>query len=328
MVYINIIQVVLMMIVVFILLGFGYEYFSDGVKGFLDKLVVVDFLLVLLVNLESFLFWDYFEIVFCFLIVGIVIVCQFYIIIKLLLFKDEWDVNWYLFIGILVEILFFFVVLAGFYVCFCFLDFIVDGVFISMDGIILIYVVMEFLVMVGLVVIFGLIFVGFLILEGFIQLLFLIIILDIIDLVFGYKLGVGYIKLKWFVVINKIVIVIFVVIFIVFFYEQLIYFSLSVGIFVQNGVYVYFFVVFVFVLMGIFLKEVFCQVLIVVSFIVVFVYFGIYYGCIGWYMQAEVCNLAVVVIFVILVLLFVGGLVYFWLWLKEGKKVVVCLKSL
>lgn len=320
MVYTNTIQAVLMTIVAVILLGSGYEHFSEGVKGFLDKLAAVDPLLATPVNPESFLFRDYFEIVFCSLIVGIAIVCQPHIITKSLLLKDEHDVNRYLITGILVETLFFSVVLAGLYARLRFPDLTADGEPISMDGIIPTYVVTEFPVMVGLVVILGLISAGLSTLEGLIQSLSATITSDIIDPLSGEALGAGEVRARRLVGINKIVIVLLAIVSIGLSYEQLLHPSLSVGIFAQNGVYAYFSAAFVPVLMGIFLKDVPRLAPMAASFTAVVVHFSIYYGRIGWYMQAEVRNPAVAVTFAILASLLVGGIVAYLLLRKDLQK--------
>lgn len=306
MVYTNTIQAVLMTIVAFILLGSGYEHFSEGVKGFLDKIAAIDPNLASPVNPESFLFRDYFEIVFCSLIVGIAIVCQPHIITKSLLLKDEHDVNRYLFTGILVETLFFSVVLAGLYARLRFPDLTADGAPISMDGIIPTYVVTEFPVMAGLLVILGLISAGLSTLEGLIQSLSATITSDIIDPLAGQTLGDGTSRERRLVAINKAVIIVLAVVSVWLSYQQLINPSLSVGIFAQNGVYAYFSAAFVPVLMGIFVKEVPRIAPVAASLTAVLVHFTIYYGRIGWYMQAEVRNPAVAVTFAILASLLVG----------------------
>ncbi|MBV6655827.1 MAG: hypothetical protein KI786_18795 [Mameliella sp.] len=319
MVYTNTIQAGLMTIVAFILLGSGYEHFSEGVKGFLDKLAAIDPLLAAPVNPESFLFRDYFEIVFCSLIVGIAVVCQPHIITKSLLLKDERDVNRYLLTGILVETLFFAVVIAGLYARLSFPDLTSEGAPISMDGIIPTYVITEFPVAIGLVVILGLISAGLSTLEGLIQSLSATITSDIIDPLSGTLLGAGDAKARRLVRINKLVIVALAVVSILLSYQQLINPSLSVGIFAQNGVYAYFSAAFVPVLMGIFLKDVPRAAPIAASLTAVFVHFGIYYGRIGWYMQAEVRNPAVAVTFAILASFLVGNLIYLFLKKKHSE---------
>lgn len=317
MVYTNTIQAILMTVVAVILLGSGYEHFSEGVKGFLDKIAAIDPLLAQPVNPSSFLFRDYFEIIFCSLIVGVAVVCQPHIITKSLLLKEERDVNRYLATGIIVEMLFFSVVLAGLFARLRFPDLTSEGEAISMDGIIPAYVVTAFPVAVGLVVILGLISAGLSTLEGLIQSLSSTITSDIIEPLFGHLMGGEAQKGRFLMGTNKMVIILLAIVAIALSYQQLISPSLSVGIFAQNGVYAYFSAAFVPVLMGIFLKEVPRAAPISASITAIVVHFGLYYGRIGWYMQAEVRNPAVAVTFAILASLTVGAAVYLAL---KGRK--------
>lgn len=321
MVYTNTIQAVLMIIVAVILLGSGYEHFSKGVNGFLDKLATVDPLLIEPVNPSSFLFRDYFESVFCSLVVGVAIVCQPHIITKSLLLKDEKDVNRYLIVGILVEALFFAVVIAGLFARLRFPDLTIDGEPISMDGIIPTYVVTEFPVIIGLIVILGLLSAGLSTLESLIQSLSSTITSDIIEPLAGSNLGSESSKARRLIFINKVVIVLLAIVSIVLSYQQLLYPSLSVGIFAQNGVYAYFSAAFVPVLMGIFLKAVPRIAPIAASVAAVVIHFGTYYGRIGSYMQEEVRNPAVAATFAILGSFVVGfGLYYLLRGRNEGAK--------
>ncbi len=89
MVYTNAIQAVVMLIVAVILLTSGYEHFSQGVHGFLDKLAAIDPVLVEPTNPQSPLFRNYFEIIFAQVVVGIAIVVQPHIITKSLLLKKN-----------------------------------------------------------------------------------------------------------------------------------------------------------------------------------------------------------------------------------------------
>ncbi len=156
MVYTNTIQAILMIIVAFILLGSGYEHFSHGVHGFLDKLKVIDPKLIQATNENSFLFRDFFEIVIAQIIVGVAIVCQPHIITKSLLLKSDGEVNRYLIFAVITELLFFLVVITGLYARLSFPDLTVNGMSLKMDGIISAYVVQEFPVWMGLLVILGL----------------------------------------------------------------------------------------------------------------------------------------------------------------------------
>lgn len=311
MVYTNAIQAILMLVVAVVLLTSGYEHFSQGVHGFLEKLAAIDPLLVEWVNPKSFLFRDYFEIVFCNLVVGVAIVCQPHIITKSLLLKSESDVNRYLITGILVEAVFFAVVFTGLYARLSFPDLTVDGAPLNMDGIIPAYVVREFPVAVGLVVIMGLLSAGLSTLEALIQSVSTTITSDIIEPLAGGRLGAaGDRRNRRLVSINKAVIVLLAVVSALLSYNQLVNSSLSVGIFAQNGVYAYFSAAFVPVLFGIYFRDVPRAAPAAASITAVLVHFGMYYGRIGWYMQAEVRNPAVAATFAILASLAAGFAIY------------------
>lgn len=310
MVYTNTIQAILMIIVAVILLTSGYEHFSDGVKGFMAKLEAIDPMLVAAVNPESFLFRDWFEIVFCSIVVGVAIICQPHILTKSLLLKEESQVNRYLVVAIIVEALFFAVVIAGLYARISFPDLTVDGEVLNMDGIIPAYVVKEFPVYVGLVVIMGLISAGLSTLEGLIQSVPTSITSDIIDPLAGKSLGEGEHRQRRLIFINKLVIIVVAVVSGWLSYDQLVNPSLSVGIFAQNGVYAYFSAAFIPVLFGIFLKDVPRAAVVAASVTAVVVHFSVYYGRISWYMQAEVRNPAVAATAAILSSLLVGYALY------------------
>jgi sodium/pantothenate symporter len=292
MVYTNTIQAVLMLVVAFILLGSGYEHFKNGVNGFLDKLAAIDPALVAASNPSSPLFRDFFEIVICNLIVGIAIVCQPHILTKSLLLKSESDVNKYLITGILVEMIFFAVVIAGLYARLSFPDLMVNGQKINMDSIIPTYVVSEFPVFVGILVIMGLLSAGLSTLEGLIQSLSTTITNDIVAPIGGFDqssaLDAG--RLVW---INRFVIVILAVTSILITRHQLLHPNLSVGIFAQNGVYAFFSAAFMPVLLGVFRKDTPKVAAVAASLTAVFVHFSVYYGGITPYMQGEVRNPAI-----------------------------------
>ena len=157
MVYTNAIQATLMLVVAVILLFSGMEYFQNGIGGFVKKLESIGPHYASLTNPDSFLFRDFFEIIFCQAVIGIAIVCQPHIITKSLLLKDEKDVNRYLIVGILVLLVFFQVVFVGLFARLHFPDLTVNGMPIPMDGIVSAYVVSEFSVYVTILVVLGLI---------------------------------------------------------------------------------------------------------------------------------------------------------------------------
>ncbi len=279
MVYTNTIQALLMLVVAFILLGSGYEHFSQGVHGFLDKLAAIDPRLAQPTNASSFLFRDFFEIYIAQIIVGIAIVCQPHIITKSLLLKSDRDVNRYLTVGIIVQMIFFFVVFAGLYARLAFPDLTVNGAPLKVDQIMSAYVVKEFPVFIGLLVVMGLISAGISTLEGLIQSLSTTITSDIIKPLFGQFLPTDdQRRAKFEIGINKGVIVLLALVSILLSYRQLTHPKLSVAMFAQNGVYGYFAAAFVPIVLGLFVKKVPKIVPMLAAVAAVLVHFTMYYG--------------------------------------------------
>jgi len=307
MVYTNMIQAVLMLIVAFILLGSGYEHFSDGVHGFLAKLKAVDPVLVRATNPESVLFRDWFEIGFAQFMIGIAVVCQPHIITKALLLKDEKDVNRFLTVAVLVELIFFSVVFTGLYARLMFPDLMLNGVAIKTDAILSTYVVAEFPVWMGLIVVLGLISAGISTLEGLIQSLSTTISNDLLPVFFPNLLLKSD---KNRIALNKLVIVVLAGVSAYFSYQQLVEPNLSVAIFAQNGVYAYFAAAFVPVLFGMFLPKAGLKVVAPASFAALLVHFSVYYAALTPWMQASVKNPAIPAALAISASLLIGGLLY------------------
>ncbi len=279
MVYTNTVQAIIMLMVAFILLGSGYDHFSNGINNFLNKLSAIDPKLVKTTNESSFLFRDYFEIIVAQMVVGIAIVCQPHIITKSLLLKSDSDVNRYLITASIVQMIFFLVVFTGLYARIEFPDLMINGSTLKLDGVISAYVVRKFPVFVGLIVVMGLISAGISTLEGLIQAISTTITTDIIKPLFGKFLSGDEKKnSSSLILINKIVIVIIGLISIYLSYDQLVNPKLSVGIFAQNGVYAYFSAAFVPILFGMFFKNVSKLSVISASIVAVVVHFSFFYG--------------------------------------------------
>ncbi len=312
MVYTNVVQASIMIVVAFILLGSGYEHFEGGITAFFDKLSAIDPMLVEPVNPQSPLFRDYFEILFCQIIVGIAIVCQPHIITKSLLLKSEKDVNIYLLVGISVQMLFFLVVIAGLYARLEFPDLTYLDKPMRMDTILSFYVIKKFSVYVGLLVVLGLISAGLSTLEGLIQSLSTTITSDIFAVLFPKNLfhNDTHKRIISEVNFNRLVIAVLAIISFVISYDQMMNPNLSVGIFAQNGVYAYFSAAFVPVLFGTFLKNTPLISTFTASVTAVVVHFGIYYGNITPYMQGAVKNPGVASAIAILCSLVVGSILY------------------
>jgi len=300
MVYTNTIQACLMLVVAFILLGSGYEHFSDGVKGFIDKLGAVDPKLVQVTNAESPLFRDFFEIIFCQIIIGIAVIFQPHIITKSLLLKKESDVNKYLLTGILVEIVFFLVVIVGFYARLEFPDLQVNGAALKVDEVVSTYVINEFPVYLGLLVVLGLISAGISTLEGLIQSLSTTITADIILPLSGKKKAETMAEMKKQVSLNRWVIVVLAAVSFLLSYQQIVEPDLSVAIFAQNGVYAYFAAACIPVCIGLFFPKARSETAFAAAIGAVVVHFSIYYLRLGSYMQMETRNPAIPATFAIL----------------------------
>ena len=312
MVYTNMIQASLMIVVAFILLTSGFEHFSDGIDGFLNKLKAIDPALAQGTNPASPMFRDYFEIIFCQIVVGIAIVCQPHIITKSLLLKNDNQVNTYLITGVVVEFLFFLVVFAGLYARLEFPNLTVDGSLLSLDGVLSAYVVKKFTAGIGIIVVMGLISAGLSTLEGLIQSLSTTITQDVIQPIFGEP------KIQP-VILNRLTIVFLAVASFAFSWQQLVSPDLSVGIFAQNGVYAYFSAAFVPVLFGTFLKQVPVHVPFVSSVSAIVIHFSVYYGRLTPYMQEEVRNPAIASTLAILGSLAIGLILYAYAKSKKEK---------
>jgi len=280
MVYTNTVQAALMLVVAFVLLGSGHEHFAGGVHGFLAKLRAIDPALVGTTNPGSFLFRSWFEIVVAQVVVGVAIVCQPHIITKSLLLKSDRDVNRYLAVGVVTELIFFAVVFAGLYARLAFPDLTVDGAALKMDGIIPAYVVHEFPVWLGLVVVLGLISAGLSTLEGLVQALATTLTSDLFVPLAGRLLPPAGTpaRERAMLAAGRIAIMLLAVVTVVLSRDQLQHPKLSVAIFAQNGVYAYFSAAFVPILFGMFLPRTPRVAAMAAAAVAVVVHFTMYYG--------------------------------------------------
>lgn len=320
MVYTNTVQAFLKLAVAVILLTSGYEYFADGVHGFLNKLSAIDPVLSQPFNPASPLFRDFFEVVICQLIVGTAVVCQPHILTRSLLLKNDKDLNRFLTVAILAQALFFMVVFAGLYARLQFPSLQLNGQPIPLDGVMGTFVVSRFPVYIAIILVLGMISAGMATLEGLIQSLSTTFTSDLIKPLTGNLLikqpgATGGIVTE--LVMNRIVIGLMAVVSVYLSYEQLKNPDLSVGIFAQNGVYAYFCGAFVPVLFGIFLKDCPRAAAIAASLTAVMVHFSVYYGRLTPYMHSGTRNPGVAAAIAILCSLTVGLILYYALRTKN-----------
>ena len=288
MVYTNTIQALVMIVVALILIFSGYTYFEGNVTNFISRLNAIDPALSQPFNPASPIFRDAWEVLFCNFIIGIAIVCQPHIITRSLMLRSAADINKYLVIAIVVEILLFMVMIAGFYARIAMPDLSSGGEPLPMDGIMPAYVIHRFSTGVGILVIFGLLSAGLSTLEGLVQSLSTTITNDII--LSGRASGVSEQTKTW---INRIVIALLAVVTIVVSYQQLVNPNLSVAILGQNGVYAFFSAAFIPVLLGIFTRNISKWVPITATLSAVIIYFATYYGQLSFYTTGTVRNPAV-----------------------------------
>jgi sodium/pantothenate symporter len=247
------------------------------------------------------------------------------------LLKKESEVNRFLLVAAVVEIIFFLVVMTGFYARLKFPDLLVEGVPLKNDGIIPAYVIATFsngrlAVIVGLIVVLGLISAGMSTLEGLIQSVSTTITSDVVKPLFG----------KWiegeraYITINKLAIGLLAVVSFFISWNQLIHPRLSVAILAQNGVYAYFSAAFIPVLFGIFMKDVGVRAPFTATITAIVVHFGIYYflpylsGEYGWnfgwfskYVSGTVRNPAIAASAAIVISTVTGLCIY---WFEKNKE--------
>lgn len=301
MVYTNLVQALLKVVVALLLLGSGFAYFSNGFAPFLQSLRSIDPTLAMAYNPKSPLFRDFFEVVVCQFLVGIAVVCQPHIITRSLLLKRDADVNRYLTFGILVLTIFFFVVFAGLYARLAFPDLQLNGQSIRLDAIMSTYIASQFSPPMGLVLMLGLLSAGLATLEGLIQSLSITITSDLVKPLLGGRLPLSEVRM------NRVVIAGLGVVSVLVSWQQLTHPDLSVGIFAQNGVYAYFAAMFVPVLFGTFLKNVPARVPLAAALTALLVHFGVYYGRLTPYMAEGTRNPGISAALAILAAVAVGG---------------------
>lgn len=306
-VYTNTIQASLMFIVAIIMLWSGKTYFSSGWEGFLDQLKIIDPQLVQSTYPASLLFRDYFEIIFCQIVIGVAVVCQPHILTKSLILKKNSDVTKFLVTAILVMTVFFAVVVTGLYARISFPDFISNGLSIKPDQIISFYIVEQFGTATLLLITLGLIAAGISTLEGLIQSLSVTFTQDLfIDHIPNVKQWEDFRK----IMLNRIVIIVMAVLTIVLSYRQIVAPDLSVAIFAQNGVYAFFGAAFFPLVSGMFSKHSSAKLMFITSISSLVIHFGTYYGKIGPYLQNDINNPAISATYAICIssIIGVGGM--------------------
>lgn len=312
MVYTNTIQAILMIIVALILIGSGWHHFADGPSAFLNKLREIDPALASVPYPQSPLFRDYFEIILCQILIGVAIIFQPHIITKSLLLKDDKSLNKYLLIAVLVELLFFTVVLVGMFARIKFPDLNINGTPLPPDQVVSEYVIREFPVWVGLIIILGLISAGLSTLEGLIQSLSTTINRELLQAFLKWRNATRDFESKQ-LSYNRLIIVALAVLSAIWSQQQITNPNLSVALLAQNGVYAFFATAFVPIAFGLFIKNFGKIPASLAAISALTVHFGTYYFRLGPYMQESVRNPAVAATYAILCASLVGFGIHWFL---------------
>lgn len=283
MVYTNMIQALLKVVVAAVILFSGFRFLGDGTSMF-QQLTSIDPQLMQPFNPGSPLYRDFFEVVVCQLIVGVAIVCQPHIITRSMLLKDDRGMNRFLITAVLLLVLFFSVVWAGLYGRIIFPDLTFNGAALPLDGVMSAYVISSFSPAMSLFLVVGLIASGIATLESLIQSISTTITSDIL---IRFKPDGTF---KNGLLVNRLVIAIMAIVTMLIAYRQLVAPDLSVGILAQNGVYASFSATFVPLLFGMFFHDVHKRTVISASVVALVVHFAVYYGRLTPYMETGTRN--------------------------------------
>lgn len=273
-------QAIIMLVVAILLIGSGYEYFSGGLDGFLDRLRAIDPVLAQPTNPESLLFRDWFEVFVANFIIGIAVITQPHVISKALYLKSEKDVNTYLATGFVVLVVFFSVLIVGLYARILMPE---QGALLP-DQVVPTYLVEMFSPVLRGVIAVGLIAAGFSTMEGLLVALATIFSNDVyrpLALRRGTRTEEEINGRSIFY--SKIFLISLAPVVALISYGQIVAPNLSVAILAQNGVYALFSATFVPILFGIFSERITKGAIFASAVAALVVHFGMYYGEITMY---------------------------------------------
>jgi sodium/pantothenate symporter len=269
----NTVQAVIMIIVAFIFLYSGIEYFSGGVGGFFAQLDAVAPHFGSATNPESLLFRDWFEVFAANFIIGIAIILQPHIISKALYLRTERDVNRFLTTAIVVATLFFAVLMTG-----LFARLAMTGEVLKPDVVMASYIVHGFSPFLRAVIGLGILSAGFSTMEGILVALSSIFANDFLKGILPARITDAEAWSTRSLLYAKIFLIALAPVTLLLSWDQILHPSLSVALFAQNGVYGLFAASFVPVLFGVFVKNTDWKLAFAASLTALIVHFGMYYG--------------------------------------------------
>lgn len=274
----NTMQAGIMILVAVLFLLSGSEFFSDGVGGFFTRLDAVSPHYGGMVNPDSLLFRDWFEVFAANFIIGVAIILQPHIISKSLYLRTEKDVRRYLTTAVVVSFLFFAVLIVG-----LFARMTLTGEPIAPDVVMATYIVHEFPPALRAVIGLGILAAGFSTLEGILVALSSIFANDFLRGVLPRRMTSGEEWTARSLRFAKYFLIVLAPVTLLLSWDQIQHPSLSVAMFAQNGVYGLFAATFVPILFGVFSKRATTGMVLASSLTALLVHFGMYYGRITMY---------------------------------------------
>jgi sodium/pantothenate symporter len=273
----NSVQALTMLAVALILVASGAALFGGGLGGFFARLDAVAPHYGSMINPDSLLFRDVFEVVVANFVIGLAIIMQPHIISKSLYLRSERDVNTYLATAMVAGTVFTSVLLVGLYARLSL------GGDISPDRVVATYIATGFSPGLRAFIMLGVLAAGFSTLEGVILALATIFGNDFYGTIARAR-GVTSERLRpQLLRVGRVFLAALAPVSLVLAWRQIVAPSLSVAIFAQNGVYGLFAATFAPVLFGIFSERASARLAVTAAATALVVHFGMYYGGITSY---------------------------------------------
>ena len=271
----NTLQAGIMIVVACVLLGSGIRYLGPG---FFDRLAEIGPHYASVTNPDSLLFRDLFEVFAANFLIGVAIIMQPHIVSKALYLRTERDVNRYLITAIVVQMLFFAVLLTGIFARFALGDTVRQP-----DAVVATYIVTEFPPLLRAVIGIGVLSAGFSTMEGILVALSSIFSNDFLRNVLPTRFTApdrwGDLSVR----AARGFLVLLAPVTFALSYNQALHPSLSVALFAQNGVYGLFAATFAPVCFGIFTRQRLGRWAFAASCAALIVHFGMNYAGITKY---------------------------------------------
>jgi SSS family solute:Na+ symporter/sodium/pantothenate symporter len=273
----NSVQAVTMLIVAVLLVGSGIEAFSGGLGAFFERLDAVAPHYGSMVNPDSLLFRDLFEVVAANFIIGLAIIMQPHIISKSLYLRSEKDVNTYLATAMVAGTIFTSVLVVGLFARLSL------GGEIPPDRVVATYIAGSFAPGLRAFIMLGVLAAGFSTLEGVILALSTIFGNDFYGTIARMRGAAEERLASHLLTVGRVFLVLLAPVTLLLAWRQIVAPSLSVAIFAQNGIYGLFAATFAPVLFGIFSKRATASIALAAAVTALVVHFGMYYGGITQY---------------------------------------------